>query len=389
MNGQVYSIIAILLSVPVFLFTAYYITSSQSLKFGSEEKVIADQIREVERSIEDDFIRGVEISGRRALISAVDWIVSNGSFLDDAKMRIEELMRDSTVYGNIIYVMQNNTLSDWRDKILAVPVNFDLDLNYTDFSIDSDGFNVMFNITLTVNVSHRNRDIAIRKNTNLTGIVSIEGIEDPLMTIETNGYVRRNFKKYPFDFYAKKIATGIAQGDCIGNVTFNLSAPDNEKILVTYNGSGISGFRGVVAETNDIPDVSCYLIGASDIVEKINQTINEINYTEVYIDNETDSVWSLPIRFGIEGNYYYTSGGTDVFTRLEGSVENVSNGIFTFVNTEELQNIGLGVKTNQSVIDYIYFSNETVGGYHVRGLPDWFVIDIFNAAKFNLTELLY
>jgi hypothetical protein len=384
-----YSIIAILLSAPIFLFTAYYITASQTLKFGSEEKVIADQIHEVERSIEDDFIRGVEISGRRALIAAIDYIVTSGFFLDDSKFRIEELMTESTIYGNVSYVMQNNTLADWRSKILNVSTSFDSNLSYYDFSMESDGFDVKFNIGLNVNVSHRNRDLAIKRNDTFQGIVSIENIEDPIMTIKTRGYVRRVFKKYPFSFYARKIVEGIGEGSCIGNVTFDSSSMDNEKILVTYNGSEISGFRGVVAQTTDIPDVDCYVVGASDAVEKINQTINEINYTEIYLDNETNAVWSLPINFGLQGNYYYPGDGPNILNRLEGNLTNTSNGIFTFVNTDELQQFGLEVKANQSVLDYIYFSNDTVGGYLVRGLPSWFRIDIYSAGKFNLTELLY
>jgi hypothetical protein len=384
-----YSIIAILLSAPIFLFTAYYITASQTLKFGSEEKVIADQIHEVERSIEDDFIRGVEISGRRALIAAIDYIVTSGFFLDDSKFRIEELMTESTIYGNVSYVMQNNTLADWRSKILNVSTSFDSNLSYYDFSMESDGFDVKFNIGLNVNVSHRNRDLAIKRNDTFQGIVSIENIEDPIMTIKTRGYVRRVFKKYPFSFYARKIVEGTGEESCIGNVTFDSSSMDNEKILVTYNGSEISGFRGVVAQTTDIPDVDCYVVGASDAVEKINQTINEINYTEIYLDNETNAVWSLPINFGLQGNYYYPGDGPNILNRLEGNLTNTSNGIFTFVNTDELQQFGLEVKANQSVLDYIYFSNDTVGGYLVRGLPSWFRIDIYSAGKFNLTELLY
>ncbi len=51
-------------------------------------------------------------------------------------------------------------------------------------------------------------------------------------------------------------------------------------------------------------------------------------------------------------------------------------GLETFVDLAELSAFGITVKTDQSVVDHLYFQNTTHVGYQVRGITeDWFRID--------------
>jgi len=125
-KGQVYSLIALLMAIPIFFFLTYYMTSVQTMKFGTSERIIADQLRETGRSIEEDFVRAIEISGIRSALGATDYMIREGQPLDNASLRLEELIINGTIFGNDTYVMQDNTIDDWRNDQLAVTISLSL-----------------------------------------------------------------------------------------------------------------------------------------------------------------------------------------------------------------------------------------------------------------------
>ena len=138
--------------------------------------------------------------------------------------------------------------------------------------------------------------------------------------------------------------------------------------------------------------MSCYVVNTVNAIEVVNSTYNESGYPELYIDSKTSAVWSLPIIEAIKYGYYthFTDGnnGPDIFLRLEGKLSSSQQGIESFINLPELEELGIPVKTNQISIDYLYFSDENYIGYSVRGLPEWFRIDATHGSKYNLTELI-
>jgi hypothetical protein len=167
-------------------------------------------------------------------------------------------------------------------------------------------------------------------------------------------------------------------------VTFDRLDTGAGKILVIHDGSGVSGFGGVVSETPDVPDVACYIAGAGNAVSLIGGIVNSSGYRKIILDNETRAAWSIPM---IEYLGYYSSfssGGPDFLRRLEGSMSPMAYGMETFA----VEEAGLPEKPDQSRVDYLYFSENTYNGNQVRHFPDWFRIDAANAAKYNLTELV-
>lgn len=388
-KAQVYSLVAILLSIPILFFLTYYITASQNLNYGSMEKVVSDQIHDVEKSIQEDFSRGLEIAGHRSLIALAQKAITDGSPVEDSLNLTEELITAGTINGSEKAVMENNTLQDWVQKVLSIEVGFDKEINYSSIHVSSSGFHINLETNLTVNLSHSQGLVAVNKKTAKSVPVSLLGLEDPLFPLNTRGFARRSITKFDYPFYTRDIVSCSGTGNCSGRITFDpAESPKTGKILVTHNASGISGFTGVVSETSDLPSVSCYLVSCSNAVDLVNSTLQESNYSQLYIDGPTSSAWSLPIKAGIENNSYYSQPGPDIFHRLENNLTSVSTGIQTFVNTEELESLGIEPKETQTRVAYLYFSNQTINGQTVRGLPDWFRIDAENAGRYNLTQLL-
>jgi hypothetical protein len=394
-RGQVYSLVVILMSIPILLFLTYYMTSVQTMKFGTSERVIADQLKETGRSIEEDFARAIEISGIRACLGTTDYMIREGMPLDSAELRMEELILNGTLFGNQTYVMLNNTIDDWRDKIYSITPGFNVLLEYSNFSIQNyNGFHLLAGIRLYFNISDKLNTAKISKDVSKSVLIPLENIEDPIFPYNTNGVASRGIRFYPYTYHAIKIVTGSSSSDnCSGNVTYDpLDPAPANKILVTDNASGITGFAGVVGEYADTPSISCYIVGASSAIGFIQTLLNQSDgWVELYLDQNTNGVWSLPINDALENGYYTrfdNSSGPNLMQRLEGSLNETTNGIETFVNIPDFQGWGVPVKTNQISLAYLYFRSTTHTGIQVRGLPDWFRINSTYADRYNLTELM-
>ncbi|MCK4335992.1 MAG: hypothetical protein KAW40_04695 [Candidatus Aenigmarchaeota archaeon] len=393
MRGQFYSIIAIFITIPIVIFISYYVFS-QGGETGIYENIVADQIHQVEKSIENDFGKAIVTSGKRALIAGDDYVVMSGNAMSDAIAGIKELMENGTMEGNESLLMFNNTLGNWTKKILNVPVNFDVNLSYANLEISNyDSFRIKASSNLNVSVAD---ELGIgridKKDMYYEAMIPVKGAEDPIFTLKTNGVVTRSIKISKYPYRAKKLVIGgtNSSGSCSGEVTFNKSECDT-KILVAGNTTGVnfgcfSGF--VIEDSIDLSGNSnCYLTGNSSAVENISQAISDTGYDEVYIDSDTTSVWHLPIREEIDNKYYFPGNGPNFLKRLEGDLNSSSNGMETFVNLPELQNYGLPIKEDVISVAYIYFLDQDYIGYPVRGLQGWFRVNRTFSDKYGLTEL--
>ncbi len=389
MKGQVYSLITVLIVFPLMMYILFFVTSSQSARYSGLEKVVSDQIYQVERSIERDFGRASGTSCKRALLAVSGDVVENGRYVNDSVGLLTELMIDGTLNGNENFYMENNTLGDWMNAILGVETGFNTNLNHSYPLIEnSGGIELKVTVNLSTDVSDGLGIARKSRNMEKETPVSVEGIDDPIFPLNTQGYIRRLVTEYPHPYYALKVVTGTSSGSCSGEVSFDAGTPDPEKILVTENASGVSGFRGVIGEAGDIPAVSCYVVSAPGAVVLVSQAVQQSGYESIYLDSNTAGVWSLPLAEGIENGHYYREDGPDMLKRLEGDLSPSQDGLQTFVSIPELRAQGIPVKETQTRLAFLYFSQQIYNGERVRGLPDWFRIDTEHAATYNLTELL-
>lgn len=388
MRGQMYSLMALLIAVPVFIFLTYYLTVAQSPSSAAMNKVVADQVREVERGTEEDFARAVNIAGRRALLALLARITEEGAYAEGAGGKLEELMLNGSLDGNDSAVMAGNTLPEWRSRLLAVETGFPKSVTFGLNSVNgSRGFDLLADAHLAVNVSDAEDRLAVERDFSSDFPVSLVDIEDPVYTVETWGMRAVSVKPYRHPFYARKAVSGAAVGSCFGNMTLETGTPNAGRVLVTSDATGAFGFAGVVSETG-VPDQECYMTGVANAVELLNQTVQEAGYDGLLIDEGSGGVWSLPFRDGLDSGNHYSGYGPGMIGRLEGNLTPQDGGLVSFVNTDDLPLAGLDVKENQTRTDYLYFSDEIVNGKTVRGMPEWFRVDVATAARFGLSELV-
>jgi len=394
MRGQFYSIIAILITLPVLLFTLQYLTYSQKITYGVSDRVISDQLHQLVASIEFDTKKAMEISGRRAIIAATDTVLNSGVPLTNAKANITALMLQGRINGTDNFMMINNTMPEWSYRITSNPVNFDVSLQYGNISVENyDGFSLRIGMDFNLTVTDRLKISKIEKlNSHKFVTVSIAGIEDPIFPLNTQGFVRRIIRPASPPYFVQRIliASSNSSGNCSGVVTFNKSECDTSKILAADTQAGVvfACYSGVILgdSRNLTGQTGCYVTGNSSSVSLVNQTVTSSGYSTVYLDGISRSVWSMPGPGILADKYYYRGNGPDFLMRLEGNYSPSGSGILSFIYAPEFEEQALPVDA-YSRVDYLYFSGQG-GCEKVRNTPDWFGIDSEHAAEFNITELL-
>src|SRR3989338_1270520 len=80
-------------------------------------RIRAGEMASLLESVELDMPRALDISARRALLSAVSEVDVRGAGLDDSLLRLHELMLNGTIYGAPALWMNDSTISTWIDRV--------------------------------------------------------------------------------------------------------------------------------------------------------------------------------------------------------------------------------------------------------------------------------
>ncbi|MBI4181578.1 MAG: hypothetical protein HY520_01265 [Candidatus Aenigmarchaeota archaeon] len=381
-RGQLYSLIVILVVIPLLVFILGYQSFTQTTITNRGDKILADQMAQVAKNTEDDFIRAVQTAGRRALLAQVNHVLQTGQPVDNATLRMQELVLNGSLYGNASIVLFNNTLADWRTRILATPIGFERNISYGQLQVQNqDGFSIRLSLLLSINLSHPYTAATVARTVAKNVSISVEGLEDPLLVLQSAGNLQRKVYRHPYGADALLLFAGARQGNCSGTAVF-AEQPGGSSVLVLANISGRSGYAGGVGETADLPGMGCYDVGTAGAVAAVNGSVLAANFSSLHLDEAT-GVWLLPLSGALTYYHTFPVSGPDFLGRLEGRVTGMANGLETFVPDAT----GITTKPGQSRVDYLYLANATTPGAGVRGFPSWFLLEAASAARYNVSGL--
>ncbi len=403
-KGILFSTISLIMMSAIFLMISARANYLSSLDTVSLKKVLSDQMQKYSASLERDILKALSITSKRALISCVNYVISNNDYLDDSKLRIEEAVFNGTLYGEEEYLMQENTLTHWRDEVVykGGNIGFNTSFNFISFNVSMlDSFNVRIGIGYVLNVSVMGQDMRIDKIVVKNISMSVEDFEDPVFLLNTYGRVRRIFIKNPhpnltYSFPGLQVNSTVIGRAVLSessNSSFIESVQDkDEKVLVTDNASAVPsitliGFAGVIGEEDLTPSAGMpFLVGVSNALLIIGDD------EKLYIDNATVKAWSLEnLEELIDKGYYLESvNGPSFLERLEGKLFNEDgSGLESVVNLEELYANDIPIKSGESLVDYLYFNAVDDAGASARGVKQsWFRIDAENATPYGVSELI-
>jgi hypothetical protein len=192
MRGLFYSVIAILFIMPLVLLTISNIRFNGSEIEIAAVKVAGGKIASFSKSIDSDMPRALDIMAKRSVTQSVIWVEASGLPLNDSSSALSELITNGTIYG--VMTDANFTVNSWTYQLSEKGKEYgfqtDIRLIGTRFhSLDSGHLGA--ELAISVNISSPSVGMSLFRVFNKTVPVSIEGFDDPLYTLNTNGILKR------------------------------------------------------------------------------------------------------------------------------------------------------------------------------------------------------
>ncbi len=204
----------VILVLTLFFITYTFYTSA------NDRKTIHDRIVTMNSfvfSLEKDMSRQLFISSYRALLSIESEITETGLYMPNVKESIKEALNNGTVNSKIANLMDGYLLTDWHLRVSNLGSTLNLQVNYTIENItitQNSPWELNINMAINLSIKDKNNLASWEKLEDIQTKINIEGLEDPLYLLNTNGLVTNKIKKTPFIIFA--------QGNNISNLNSHL-----------------------------------------------------------------------------------------------------------------------------------------------------------------------
>ena len=404
MKGIIYSMMALIffsLLLAMSLTNTYFFSQTEA---NIVNKISTDSMSNFESTVRKDLEKALDVSARRAMVTAINHVSANAVYLEDADRDLSSLTLNGTLNNTYQPIMENNTLTDWTRNVEVkaeeVGLDFSVTFNSLDFSLE-DAFTIRAELSATILLSDVLSASSFNRTEEVSATVSLEGFEDPVHTINTDARVLRTIQKTSSSPIVVSYGEGsISSGYRHGYAVISPGAAGTDSILVCANASeeNLSGFVGVVSECSNgcLSGVSVpYVAGVSGATTSISSG------EALYLDSDSDRVYGMSGFFEMveTGRYNASLAGPTFLDRLEGKFINtygIGKGIESFVNLLDISANDLTIKSNQDVTDYLYFDNYTYPASTIHGVSDgsddpyypWFKLGNGTAENYGLDELL-
>src|SRR3989344_4314394 len=131
MKGVFYSVMALMLLLPIVSYLVLYSEVVTSQNQELEQRITGEKLASFSKSVDIDLKKALNIYARRSIGNAVSYIATNGSSIDNSNTRLKELFTNNTIYNTAAPL--NSSIYEWRDKIIArgSQLGFDTTINFS------------------------------------------------------------------------------------------------------------------------------------------------------------------------------------------------------------------------------------------------------------------
>ncbi len=196
MKGIFYSMAAVLFIIPLVMLAVANLSYIQTESSRATSKIIGDKLASYCKSIDNDLPRAIEIMEARSVANAVIYMENNGTPLTSSQQVLSELMQNGTIYGS--GSPSNFTLSSWTFDLQSkgMMYGFNTQIKVLNITFQSqDSYFVAASVQISLNATYPQENMGIYRVYNTTVAVSIEGYDDPLYTLGTNGVLKREIRR--------------------------------------------------------------------------------------------------------------------------------------------------------------------------------------------------
>lgn len=378
----------------------------------SASRIGVDELFYFVESIRSDMERAIDITGRRAMVAIANDVVTSGAYLDTAPGPAIAMVAYNGSFNGTEYTLLDDTaLVDWVAKMEsqagAEGYSSDLVVDVDSMAAEQDGpFAVRFSFAYNLSVY----DPAIETGFNRTdrrfsAPVTIDGLEDPLIYVETAGRRSRSVRRCGVepadhvltgDSYAYNRTYEGEQRNWTGGtsaVTPGTVAdldPDAVAFVddhCSFAESDLDDLAGVVSGSDDSCGYGGELTGLVTGVDNVSRVTDD---RRVVLDDATVHELGIP-RMIDTGCFVSDPTGPSYLDRLTGT-NGPSTGIVSLLDVPELPD---EVQySGRTAVDHGYFNITDLGSVsRIKGVTDteegWFRLDEEHVEQWNLTSLTY
>ena len=187
-------------TIVIIMLALFYLSMSFYPK-AEERKNVRERIITMNNfvfSLEKDMSRQVYISGHRAILSIESYILDQGAYIPDAESAINEALINGTIYSENMSLLEGYKLDEWKKRVSELGDKLNLDVNYTilNVTIEQDNpWDVKISTLINISIEDKGKLASWKKLTTIVSRIKIEGFEDPIYLINSNGLVTNVIKK--------------------------------------------------------------------------------------------------------------------------------------------------------------------------------------------------
>jgi len=193
-KGQIFTSVAIaIVALFLLIYGAYTLVENKN-----EVKTRVSTMENFLFSLEENLEREVYITGFRTLFLAEDSVTKRGQFIPDVNSFFEEAFFNGTILGNSSDILIGAKYSDMLQfvKQRGESVNVNMSISNPKLSVfQEDAWNIAvlfsFNLTMVDNAGV----VSWNKKEEIKSLINIEGFEDPLYILNSNGKVLYKINK--------------------------------------------------------------------------------------------------------------------------------------------------------------------------------------------------
>ncbi len=350
-KGFIYTLFVISFLSALMLFIS--IQKSAESKPELAEKIRADEVVSFVKSVSNDINRGLYISGKRAILSLDNHILEGtGTFAEEANISTVELMLNGTLNGEHSDIMENSTIINWTDALIAISNGQKMNaiISIESMSVvPASAFEVAVKSNISAYIYDPFTKIAYNKTLVAVQNIPINAFEDPYIAINSLGTMSNTFK-HCVSIESASHGGVWTYGKVYASNDSSFPADPlwrNERILVTNSteGKNCDNFKGVVVE-NATDTVSCmnilaYIKGVANAVALSKTDTNAVlSNNTFWLTNDTTCYFEAP-------------NGPSFFDRLEGNHPPYTK----YRLPDKITGMGSFIPTFSGgrILDYVYY----------------------------------
>lgn len=254
------------------------------------------------KDVSQDLEKGVYITSFRSLLSMIQHITDNGTFIDNVDYTFSELFINGSIDDNVINLMTNSTFPDWVNKIQIEAEKIDINANFTVNNVSitqEDPWKIKIAANINMNVQDKKQTSSWSINKNIITDITIESFEDPLYIVNSQGKLTNTIRVSPYTVFVQ----GSNADNLVSqiNESYYINTTTAPSFLMRLEGNLSSSSYGIESLVNveEFSDqgISVKSRSAVDYIYfgnqtatscVVNETFEEGTFTDFRLDNDAE-----------------------------------------------------------------------------------------------------